>query len=34
MMTSKAEYLKRYFSDDSVTKKKKKKQKPVVDSFR
>jgi len=29
MMTSKAEYLKRYMSDDSVVKKKKKEKIPL-----
>jgi len=34
MMTSKAEYLKRYMSNESVPKKKKKEKKPVVDKSR
>jgi len=34
MMTSKAEYLKRYMSEESVVKKKKKEKKPVGDRSR
>jgi len=33
-MTSKAEYLKRYMSEESVNKKKKKEKKPVGDKSR
>jgi len=34
MMTSKAEYLKRYMSNEPVAKKKKKEKKPAVDKSR